>query len=135
TEVSGVMEFFSRDSQPPDQVLLDMMSGIGNQIGQFVERKRGEEERVRIFEREQRARHEVETAIDRMARVQTVTDIALSHVSLEKLLAELLDRVRDAMDVDTVVILLREEDDDLVAWATKGLELDVRIRVPMGAGF
>lgn len=134
-EVSGVMEFFSRDSQPPDQVLLDMMSGIGNQIGQFVERKRAEEERVRIFDREQRARHEVEAAIDRMARVQSVTDIALSHLSLDRLLAELLDRVHDAMDVDTVVILLLEEDNDLVAWATKGLELDVRIRVPLGSGF
>jgi PAS domain S-box-containing protein len=134
-EVSGVMEFFSLDSQPPDQVLLEMMSGIGSQIGQFVRRKRAEEERVRIFDREQRARHEVEVAIDRMARVQTVTEVALSHLSLEKLLAELLDRVRDAMDVDTVVILLLEEDNDLVAWATKGLELDVKIRVPLGAGF
>jgi PAS domain S-box-containing protein len=133
-EVSGVMEFFSRDSQPPDQVLLDMMSGIGNQIGQFVGRKRVEEERARTFDREQRARHEVESAIDRMARVQTVTEVALSHLSLDRLLAELLDRVRDAMDVDTVAILLREAD-ELVAWATKGLELDVRIRVPMGAGF
>jgi PAS domain S-box-containing protein len=133
-EVSGVMEFFSRDSQPPDQVLLDMMSSIGTQTGQFVQRQRAEEERVRLFDREQRARHEVETAIDRMARVQTVTDIALSHISLERLLAELLDRVRDAMDVDTVVIMLLEGN-DLAAWATKGLELDARIRVPLGAGF
>jgi PAS domain S-box-containing protein len=134
-QVSGVLEFFSCDCQPPDQILQEMMSGIGNQIGQFVERQRAEEERVRILDREQRARHEVEVAIDRMARVQTVTEAALSHLSLEKLLAELLDRVRDAMDVDTVVIMLVEEDNDLVAWATKGLELDVRIRVPLGAGF
>jgi PAS domain S-box-containing protein len=134
-EVSGVMEFFSRDILGPDQVLLDAMTGIGNQIGQFVERRHAEAERVRVFAREQRARHEVEVAIDRMARVQTVTEVALSHLSLEKLLAELLDRVRDAMDVDTVVIMLLEEDDELVAWATKGLELDVRIRVPLGAGF
>ena len=134
-QVSGVMEFFSRDSQPPDQTLLDMMSGIGNQIGQFVERERGEEERIRLLDCEQRARHEVEVAMDRMARVQTVTEVALSHLSLDRLLAELLDRVRDAMDVDTVVIMLLEEDNELVAWATKGLELDVRIRVPLGAGF
>jgi PAS domain S-box-containing protein len=134
-QVSGVMEFFSRDSQPPDQTLLDMMSGIGNQIGQFVERQRGEEERVRLLDREQRARHEVEVAMDRMARVQTVTEVALSHLSLDRLLAELLDRVRDTMDVDTVVIMLLEEDNELVAWATKGLELDVRIRVPLGSGF
>ncbi|MEK6335913.1 MAG: GAF domain-containing protein [Acidobacteriota bacterium] len=134
-QVSGVMEFFSRDSQPPDQTLLDMMSGIGNQIGQFVARERGEEERIRLLDCEQRARHEVEVAMDRMARVQTVTEVALSHLSLDRLLAELLDRVRDAMDVDTVVIMLLEEDSDLVAWATKGLELDVGIRVPVGAGF
>jgi PAS domain S-box-containing protein len=134
-QVSGVLEFFSCESQPPDQILQEMMSGIGNQIGQFVERQRAEEERVRLLDREQRARHEVEVAMDRMARVQTVTEVALSHLSLDRLLAELLDRVRDAMDVDTVVIMLLEEDNDLVAWATKGLELDVRIRVPLGAGF
>lgn len=134
-QVSGVLEFFSCDSHPPDQILLEMMTGIGNQIGQFVERQRVEEERVRLLDREQRARHEVEVAMDRMARVQTVTEIALSHLSLERLLAELLDRVRDAMDVDTVVIMLLEEDNDLVAWATKGLELDARIRVPLGHGF
>ncbi len=137
-EVSGIMEFFSRDSQPPDQVLLDMMSGIGNQIGQFVERRRAEEERARIFDREQRARHEVEAAIDRMARVQTVTDVALAHLPLEELLAELLKRVRDAMIVDTVAILLLESSgDELVAWAAKGLEEEVElgIHIPVGTGF
>jgi PAS domain S-box-containing protein len=39
----GVMEFFSRQTREPDQALLDMFEGIGNQIGQFVERKRAEE--------------------------------------------------------------------------------------------
>jgi len=133
--VLGVMEFFSREIQAPDQSLLDIMNGIGNQIGQFVERKRVEAERENLYEREQRARFEIETAIERMRRVQTVTEVALAHLSLDKLLAELIDRVREAMDVDTVVILLLEDDNHLVAWAAKGLELDVRIRVPMGAGF
>jgi PAS domain S-box-containing protein len=133
--VLGVMEFFSRESHAPDQSLLDIMDGIGNQIGQFVVRRRVEAERENLYEREQRSRFEVETAIERMRRVQTVTEVALAHLSLEKLLAELIDRVREAMDVDTVVILLLEEDSHLVAWAAKGLELDVRIRVPLGAGF
>src|SRR5205807_940824 len=135
SEVSGVMEFFSREAHTPDQELLDLTNSIGNQIGQFVERKRAEEERAQLYEREQRARHEVEVAMERMRQVQTVTEVALSHLSLERLLAELLDRVREAMDVDTVVILLLEENNELVAWAAKGLELDVRIRVPLGAGF
>src|SRR5437764_3936846 len=73
--------------------------------------------------------------MDRMRQVQTVTEVALSYLSLDKLLAELLDRVREAMDVDTVVILLLEEDNNLVAWAAKGLDVDIGIRVPVGAGF
>jgi PAS domain S-box-containing protein len=138
TDVSGVMEFFSRESQVPDQNLLDMTTTIGNQIGQFVERKHAEEERGRVFAREQRARHELETAIDRMARVQTVTDVALAHLSLDQLLVELLNRVRDAMTADTVAILLLEsEGDELVAWAAKGLEEEVEanVRIPVGRGF
>ena len=134
-EVSAVMEFFSRETQTPDESLLEVMTAIGNQIGQFVERKRAQQELAELFAREQRARLELETAMDRMRQVQTVTEVALSHLSLDKLLAELLERVRDAMDVDTVTILLLEEGDTLVAWATKGLDLDLHIHVPVGSGF
>lgn len=134
-EVSGVMEFFTREPQSSDPSLQDVMTAIGNQIGQLVERERVEEERSKLFEREQRSRLELEATMERMRQVQIVTEVALAHLSLDKLLAELLDRVRDAMDVDTVVILLLEENSEMVAWAAKGLELDVKIRVPMGAGF
>jgi PAS domain S-box-containing protein len=41
-EVLGVLEFFSHDLREPVEVMLRMMSTIGNQIGQFVERKRVE---------------------------------------------------------------------------------------------
>jgi PAS domain S-box-containing protein len=134
-EVSAVLEFFSQEPQIPDESLLAVMSAIGNQIGQFVERKRAQQELAELFAREQRSRLELETAMNRMRQVQTVTEVALSHLSLDKLLAELLDRVRDAIDVDTVTILLLEEGDTLVAWATKGLDLDLHIHVPVGAGF
>jgi signal transduction histidine kinase/DNA-binding response OmpR family regulator len=43
-EVVGVMDFFSQEIRQPDQDLLDMMTTIGSQIGQFIERKRAEEE-------------------------------------------------------------------------------------------
>ena len=134
-EVSGVMEFFAQERQTPDSSLLAVMSAIGNQIGQFVERKRAQQEHAELFAREQRARLELEAAMNRMRQVQTVTEVALSHLSLDRLLAELLDRVRDAMDVDTVTILLLEAGDTLVAWATKGLDLDLHIHVPVGSGF
>jgi PAS domain S-box-containing protein len=137
-EVSGVMEFFSIENQTPNESTREMMNTIGNQIGQFIERKRAEAERTQIHDREQRARHEVETTMDRMRQVQTVTDVALAHLSMDELLAELLTRVRDAMNVDTVGILLLEpEGDELLAWAAKGLEEEVEqgVRIPVGVGF
>jgi PAS domain S-box-containing protein len=44
SEVVGVMDFFSQEIRQPDQDLLDMMATIGSQIGQFIERKRAEED-------------------------------------------------------------------------------------------
>ena len=41
--VLGVMVFFSRDARAPDEGLLQMFSVIGNQIGQFAERRQTEE--------------------------------------------------------------------------------------------
>lgn len=43
-EVLAVMEFFSSESRTVDQARLDMMTGIGNQFGQFMVRKTVEEE-------------------------------------------------------------------------------------------
>ena len=43
-EFLGVMEFFSHEIREPDEPLLAMFSGIGSQIGQFIERKRAEAE-------------------------------------------------------------------------------------------
>jgi PAS domain S-box-containing protein len=47
--VVGVMEFFSRDIREPDAELLKMLSRVGAQVGQFMERKRAEEELARFF--------------------------------------------------------------------------------------
>ena len=42
-EVLGVIEFFSREIRQPDQELLKVLATVGNQIGQFIERKRAEQ--------------------------------------------------------------------------------------------
>src|SRR5205807_8317178 len=34
----GVLEFFSRETRPVDRAILEMMSSLGTQIGQFIER-------------------------------------------------------------------------------------------------
>ena len=67
-----------------------------------------------------------------------LSDPALSELSLEDLLDELLNRVQDALDVDTVAILLHDtETHELVARAAKGIEEEVEqdVRIPLGRGF
>lgn len=73
-----------------------------------------------------------------LRRLQTVTDAALSGLDIDALLAELLDRTRDLLQVDTAAILLLDPvNDDLVATASSGLDDEIRrgVRVPLGAGF
>jgi len=138
SEVLGVIEFFTSHRQTPDNALLEMMNTVGSQIGQFIERKRIEEERILILEREQIARRVAELASESIHAVQKVTDARLAHFALDELLAELLDRIREALHVDTVAILLLEpRGDELVAWAAKGLEEEVElgVRIPPGRGF
>jgi len=45
-DILGVMEFFSRESRQPDEVLVQSTRSIGSQIGQFMARRQAEE-RVR----------------------------------------------------------------------------------------
>ena len=42
-EVMGAMSFFTRDFEPPDDDMLQMFDAIGSQIGNFIERKKVEE--------------------------------------------------------------------------------------------
>jgi signal transduction histidine kinase len=75
---------------------------------------------------------------ERYRRLQAVTDAALSHLELDELLDELLERVRDALEVDTCkVLLLDEEGLELVPRAAVGLDAAeaMTISVPLGKGF
>src|SRR4029450_12672581 len=65
-------------------------------------------------------------------------DTALSHLSVDDLLDELLLRVREVLDTDTAAILLLDEsENELVARAAKGIEEEVErgVRIPVGKGF
>ena len=73
-----------------------------------------------------------------LSKLQAVTDAALAHLSLDALLNELLERIRDALEADTsALLMLDEEQGDLVARAAKGLEEEVEqgTRIPFGKGF
>jgi anti-sigma regulatory factor (Ser/Thr protein kinase)/putative methionine-R-sulfoxide reductase with GAF domain len=83
----------------------------------------------------------VEPALAPAHQVQAfarLSDPALSELGLEEFLDELLLRVRDALDVDTVAILLHDPaTHQLVARAARGVEEEVErgVRIPIGQGF
>ena len=75
---------------------------------------------------------------DRLARLEAVTDTALAHLDLDELMAELLERVRDTLEVDTAAVLMFDAArGELVATAARGLEEEVLqgVHIPVGRGF
>jgi sigma-B regulation protein RsbU (phosphoserine phosphatase) len=75
---------------------------------------------------------------ERLRRIEAVTDTGLSRLDTPSLFDELLDRLRDLMQVDTAAILLLDPHArQLVAVAAKGLEEEVRqeVRISVGRGF
>ena len=60
-EVLGVIECFNRTVRAPDTDLLRTMSTVGNQVGQFIGRKRGE---TSVMEGQRRTRAILDTALD-----------------------------------------------------------------------
>ena len=68
--------------------------------------------------------------------LQRVTDAALAYLNEDELLEELLQRVAEILEVDTVAILLLEGD-RLHARAAKGIEEEVEqgVQIPLGRGF
>lgn len=77
-------------------------------------------------------------ATDRLRRIELVTEPSLGHLDVEELLDELLERVRELLDVDTAAVLLLDPSgSELVATAAHGIEEEVQqgVRVPLGRGF
>ena len=78
------------------------------------------------------------TADELLRRIESVTDVALAHLSVEDLLVALLERVQGLLGVDTAAVLLLDASSEyLVAAAAKGIEAEVRqgVRIPLGRGF
>ena len=137
-EVLGVIELFSVQTKEPDPLTRDTVVAIGSQIGQFIERKKTEREIVVALNRAREARLEAENLTRQLTSLQKMTDAALAQISVEEVIAESLNRIREVLNVDTVAILLLEtEGEEVVAWAAQGLEDEVRlgVRIPVGKGF
>jgi signal transduction histidine kinase/putative methionine-R-sulfoxide reductase with GAF domain len=135
-EVVGVLETFTKLRQERDDLLLRALTAIGAQLGQFLRRKRTEEERAQLLHRERVARSEAEAAAATLRKLERVSEVALAHVSLDDLLHALLARIVEVLDADSAAILLLEDDEKLHVRATVGLEREIEhsVAVPFGAG-
>jgi signal transduction histidine kinase/putative methionine-R-sulfoxide reductase with GAF domain len=70
--------------------------------------------------------------------LQAVTDTALSHLTLDDLLAALLERITDILGVDNAAVLLLDQAGDMLSiQAVRGIEEPVasEVQVPLGQGF
>jgi signal transduction histidine kinase/GAF domain-containing protein len=91
-----------------------------------------------LFAREREARAEAEEAAERLRRLEAISEAALAHLDLDRLLEDLLERVRIVMRADTAVVLLLDgSGEELVARWSRGLEEEVEagVRIPVGRGF
>lgn len=107
-------------------------------VQDITERKRLEQERARLLQREHEARRELETTNTQFQALQALTDTALSHLALDELLGELLDRLIAVMGVDHIAIFLLDPDGrtlNMRAARGAGKEHVGRVRVTVGPGF
>jgi sigma-B regulation protein RsbU (phosphoserine phosphatase) len=75
---------------------------------------------------------------DKLHDIQSIMDAALSYLSAEDLLMELLNRVKQILNADTAAVLLLDRFSHyLIATAASGLEEEVAqgVRIPVGQGF
>jgi sigma-B regulation protein RsbU (phosphoserine phosphatase) len=75
---------------------------------------------------------------ERLRWLEAVTDAGLAQLTVDRLLDELLDKVRELMAVDTAAVLLLDPSGQfLVATAARGIEEEVHqgVRIPLGRGF
>jgi GAF domain-containing protein/anti-sigma regulatory factor (Ser/Thr protein kinase) len=97
-------------------------------------------ENARLYGAERVARAQAERAARRLQRMESITQVAFHHLSVDDaLLEQLLGRVREVLDTDIAAIYeIDDHEQTLVARAGQGgAEGDVErgVRVPIGRGF
>ena len=112
--------------------------GFAKVTRDLTERRRAEDQQLALLKGERDARVELEATLSRLRSVLSITEAALASLDLDTLLRSLLEKIEEALVVDTAVVLLVDETGDtLVARAALGLEEEVErgVRIPIGSGF
>jgi len=135
-EVAGVLELFALARRPYDPEIEQTLLALGGQLGQFLRRKRAEDERIELLQRERQARAEAENAAATLRKLARVSEVALDRVGLSELLEALLARIVEVLEADTAAILLIDPNGELVVRATIGLQgqLAHALPIPVGSG-
>ncbi|HZT86254.1 MAG TPA: GAF domain-containing protein [Gaiellaceae bacterium] len=121
-EVRGVLHVGSLKSRAFEEEEVELLQLVADRAALAIEH-------ARLFEAERAARERIE-------HVQAVTDAALAHLEVNELLHVLLPRIRGILRTDTcAVLLLDPERNELVARAALGIEEEIGVRIPVGAGF
>ena len=89
-EVLGVIEFFSRATLSPDERLLETLNTIGNQIGQYIERRNAEDA---LRDSEERYRIVIETASDAVITIDHQSRILFVNSAAEKIFGYTTDEM------------------------------------------
>jgi PAS domain S-box-containing protein len=81
-----------------------------------------------------RLEEELAERVTEVEAIQAVTDVALSHLALDALLRELLERLRTVLAVDNVAILLPSGDESSADAPGPGASLDRELRIYQARG-
>jgi PAS domain S-box-containing protein len=94
TEVAGVMEFFAREVEEPDEALLRTMEVIGHDVGQYLRRRRVERERDQALAEAMEARTLAEEHAVELEELQA--ELEMTNDELQQVNENLLERTREA---------------------------------------
>ena len=116
-----------RSFSEADRIFLTTVASVAAQALQ----------RAQLLEAEQIARHEAEAAARRLRHLQEISDVALSRLPLEELVSAVRTRLRSVLSVDTVRILLLDENRAHLQPAAlpPNDPSGPNLRIPVGRGF
>jgi PAS domain S-box-containing protein len=125
--VVGVARLYD---DPFDEAEVALLEAVVESVKHALERIRLGRDRELLYAREHAARREAEATAERLERLQRVTGTILSALPLESMLLELLERIREIVTVDAVVILLvNRADTGLVLRAAAGTHPQIEATV------
>ena len=136
----GVVAYAGFPLRMPDGEVLGSLCAIDSEPREWTEREletlRDLAESVMTEIRLRLVADEAADALTRLGRLEAITDAALSHLSEQDLITQLLERIVKALHADLAAVMLREGD-VFVPRATIGIDVPLEnlMHIPLDKGF